>query len=63
MIFEIHSERSANDKKIFYYDNMTNILKDVDGNVYEYPKNSYSKQNRKEYVAFDKNLPLKKSKG
>jgi uncharacterized protein len=62
MIFEIHSERSANDKKIFYYDNMTNILKDVDGNVYEYPKNSYSKQNRKEYVPFDKNLPLKKSK-
>jgi len=62
MIFEIHAERSATDKKIFYYDNMANILKDSDGNVLEYPKNSYKKPDKEEYKSFDKNNPLKKSK-
>jgi uncharacterized protein len=60
MIFEIHAERSADDKKIFYYDNMTNVLKDADDNVFQYPQ--IPKQNGKEFVAFDKNNPLKKSK-
>ena len=62
MIFEIHAEKSATDKKIFYYDNMLNMLKDSDGNVLEYPKNSYKKPDNKEYKSFDKNNPLKKSK-
>lgn len=62
MIFEIHAERSANDKKIFYYDNMTNTLKDSGGNVFEFPKESYSKPEQKEFKPFDKNNPLVKSK-
>lgn len=62
MIFEIHAERSANDKKIFYYDNMTNTLKDNGGNVFEFPKESYSKPEQKEFKPFDKNNPLVKSK-
>jgi uncharacterized protein len=60
MIFEIHAERSADDKKIFYYDNMTNVLKDADGKVFEYPQ--IPEQNGKEFISFDKNTPLKKSK-
>lgn len=59
MLFEIHAERSADDKKVFYYDNQTNVLKDADGNVFEYPE-----INRPDYepvVPFDKNHPLKKS--
>ena len=38
MIFEILAERHATDKKKFYYDNETNILKDENGIVYEYPE-------------------------
>jgi uncharacterized protein len=60
MIFEIHAERSATDKKIFYYDNLTNTLKDADGQLFEYPK--IVKVPREEYKSFDKNRPLKKSR-
>ena len=60
MLFEIHAEKNANDKKIFYYDNMTNVLKDEAGFVFEYPQTQ--QQNSKPFVAFDKNNPLKKSK-
>jgi uncharacterized protein len=60
MIFEIHAERSATDKKIFYYDNLTNTLKDADGQLFEYPK--IVKIPREEYRSFDKNRPLKKSR-
>ena len=60
MLFEIHAEKNANDKKIFYYDNMTNVLKDETGFVFEYPQTQ--QQNSKPFVAFDKNNPLKKSK-
>ena len=37
MLFEIHAERSALDKKVFLYDNETNVLKDVDGNEFKFP--------------------------
>ena len=60
MIFEIHAERSATDKKIFYYDNLTNTLKDADGKLFEYPK--IVKTEREEYKSFDKHRPLKKSR-
>ena len=60
MLFEIHAERNANDKKIFYYDNLTNRLTDADGKVFEYPK--IVKTEREEYKSFDKNRPLKKSR-
>ena len=60
MIFEIHAERSATDKKIFYYDNLTNTLNDADGKLFEYPK--IVKVPREEYKSFDKHRPLKKSR-
>ena len=62
MLFEIHAERSAEDKKVFYYDNMTNVLKDADGNVYQYPEKSRLKPDAKPYRSFDKNRPLRKSR-
>jgi len=63
MLFEIHAEKSKNDKKIFYYDNMENILKDADGTVFEFPQPmEIPSQFQKPYVPFDKNNPLKKSK-
>ena len=63
MLFEIHAEKSKDDKKIFYYDNMSNILKDANGIVYEYPQPiEIPKEYTKPYKAFDKNNPLKKSK-
>ena len=34
MIFEIFAEKNENDKKVFYYDNMKNILSDDTGFVY-----------------------------
>jgi uncharacterized protein len=60
MIFEIHAEKNANDKKVFYYDNMTNILKDAAGNIFQY--NNIQPHGLKPYVPFDKDNPLKKSK-
>jgi uncharacterized protein len=60
MLFEIHAERSAADKKIFYYDNQTNTLKSEDGMVFEYPQ--IQEQNLKPFVAFDRDRPLKKSR-
>ena len=62
MIFEIHSERSANDKKIFYYDNETNILKSEDGVTFQFPEGTVHNHNLTPYRPFDKNHPLKKSK-
>lgn len=60
MIFEIHAERDSEDKKIFYYDNMSNMLKDADGNAYEYPE--IAEDTRTPFRAFDKDHPLKKSR-
>ena len=37
MLFEIHAQHPENgNKKIFFYDNMKNILTNEDGYVYEY---------------------------
>lgn len=60
MLFEIHGERQGGDKKIFYYDNMTNILSDEDGNIFQ--GQNIQKSIREPYKAFDKDHPLKKSK-
>ena len=60
MIFEIHAEKNKDEKRIFYYDNMENILKDSAGNLYEYPE--IAEDLRKPFKAFDKNTPLKKSR-
>jgi len=60
MLFEIHAERNAQDKKIFYYDNETNCLTDADGKLFEYPK--IVKAPREEYRSFDRDRPLKKSR-
>ena len=48
MIFEIQAERSATDKKTFFYDNVTNTIKDDVGNVFEYPKEQQKKYTKKE---------------
>jgi uncharacterized protein len=61
MLFEIHAERNATDKKIFYYDNLINVLTDEYGNVFEYPQH-IANPNLSPYVPFDKENPLKKSK-
>ena len=34
MIFEILAEKTPNDKKVFYYDNEKNILKDETNFIY-----------------------------
>lgn len=60
MLFEIHTEKSKDDKRIFYYDNMTNILSDENGNILQY--NNIQPHGLKPYVPFDKNNPLKKSR-
>ena len=70
MLFEIHAERNANDKQVFYYDNKTNILKDSFGNLFQYPEQAQSNGNNtyqqthqpQAYKSFDKDRPLKKSR-
>jgi len=61
MLFEIHAEKSASDKKVFLYDNETNVLKGVDGSEYKY-RDGGVEQHQLLYTSFDKNHPLKKSK-
>ena len=63
MLFEIHAERNADDKAIFYYDNETNTLTNEKGDVFQYPElSAVEDPNLKEYKSFDKDHPLKKSK-
>jgi len=62
MIFEIHAERSADDKAVFYYDNQANILKTADGYVFKTEKPDWYNPRKEEFVPFDKDHPLKKSK-
>ena len=64
MLFKVHAERSANDTKIFYYDNVSNTLSDENNNIYEYPKDpTQSLQNSDIAVrAFSKDDPIYKSK-
>jgi uncharacterized protein len=60
MIFEIYAEKSSDDHKIFYYDNVTNTIKDGTEYVWEYPE--IQQHNLPLTVPFDKENPLKKSK-
>lgn len=63
MIFEINATRFEDgDKQTFFYDNMANVLKDSNGNVFEYPEEQRVPHLLKPYKPFDKNRPLKKSK-
>lgn len=60
MKFEILAERSADDKKIFIYDNESNTLTAEDGFVFEY--SDIQPHNLKETKPFSKYDPIKKSK-
>ena len=63
MLFEIHAQHPENgNKKIFFYDNMKNILTNEDGYVYEYLDKPTGKRELRETKAFDKDHPIKKSK-
>lgn len=63
MIFEIQATRFEDgDTQTFFYDNMANVLKDSDGNIFEYPQDQMPQHGLKPYKSFDKNRPLKKSK-
>lgn len=59
MLFEIHAEKSANDKKVFFYDNQRNVLTNEDGNEIKYADVSFTAP--EPYVPFSKELPLTKS--
>ena len=62
MIFEILAEKTPNDKKIFYYDNEKNVLKDETGFVFV--NNELKEKSRfgKESIPFSKDSPIKKSR-
>jgi len=62
MRFEIHAERNDGDKKVFFYENSTNVLTDWEGNIFEYPVENRLKFHRNKTQAFSKDTPLKKSK-
>ena len=62
MIFEILAQKKGASDATFYYDNEFNILKDADGNVFEYPADKRIKQDKEPVTPFDKNSPIKKSK-
>jgi uncharacterized protein len=62
MRFEIHAERNAGDKKVFFYENSTNVLTDSEGNIFEYPVENRLKIHGNKTQAFSKDTPLKKSK-
>ena len=61
MLFEIYAARSDTDQKIFFYDNIKNVLSDQDGKVFEYAQRPIYEGNVRESLPFDKNTPLKKS--
>lgn len=62
MIFEILAQKKGASDATFYYDNEFNVLKDADGNVFEYPADKRIKQDKEPVTPFDKNSPIKKSK-
>jgi uncharacterized protein len=62
MLFEILAEKNADDQKTFFYDNMTNVLTTEDGAVFEFWSDKPSWDHLEEYISFDKDTPLKKSK-
>ena len=62
MIFEILAEKTPNDKKVFYYDNEKNILKDETNFIYVNNELKNKKSYTKESIPFSKDSPLKKSR-
>ena len=60
MIFEILAEKSANEKMVFIYDNMSNTLSSVEGFVYE--NEEIKEETRQKSIPFSVDAPLKKSK-
>ena len=62
MIFEILAEKTPNDKKIFYYDNKTNVLKDETGFVYVNNELKNKSFYTRESIPFSKDSPIKKSR-
>lgn len=60
MQFEIHAERSAVDKKVFIYDNLTNVLKDSDGKEFKFT-DKFEHQDKIAHP-FSKDKPLRKVK-
>jgi uncharacterized protein len=63
MKFEIMAEKSAGDRKKFFYDNTTNTFSDEMGFIFEYPEEQrVNTNNMQETRAFSKNDPLRKSK-
>jgi len=60
MIFEILAEKNSEDKKIFYYDNVTNELKTDDGFVFK--AEEPIQYTTEKVVPFSKDAPLKKSR-
>ena len=60
MKFEIHAQRHALEKKVFLYDNQTNVLSDTEGNVFKFPDMT-EPVNLPDAVTFSKDVPLKKS--
>ena len=61
MLFEIHAEKNALDKKVFLYDNETNVLKDADGNQFKFPDMDKPLE-QTPAITFSKYEPLHKSK-
>jgi uncharacterized protein len=61
MIFEIHAERTKDDKKVFFYDNQTNQLRDESGVEYKYTQMPEQPKFRR-HTGFSKDKPLKKSR-
>jgi len=61
LLFEIHAEKNALDKKVFLYDNETNVLKDVDGNEFKFP-DMQAQHEHPAATKFSKYQPLHKSK-
>lgn len=62
MLFKIHAERNAQDKRVFLYDNLTNTLQTEDGFVFEYGDISAKVERRSEYKPFSTSNPLVKSR-
>lgn len=60
MKFKIHAIKD-NIEKIFYYDNMKNILSDEFGYIYGVNPNEKKENTRSEFISFSPENPLKKS--
>ena len=65
MLFKISAARNDDDKRVFFYDNETNILQRDDGHIFKYGDSNKEPVDTKklvESIPFSKDVPLKKSK-